>query len=143
MTIVEVKSREEALAVALIRNECRKYLTGNRRAISASEQLSFYSNIPARFSLYMVRVMGIPCGYAVIRGTDDGDCLTGCLIDSFRGRGWGRVMFSRLVEMADKPILNVLKTNKRAVNLYLSLGFKVYRKTAKLLYMRYDKNTTT
>lgn len=143
MTVAKVKTQEEALAVALIRNECRKYLTGNKNSIGVMEQLEFFHNMPAGTSLYLIKHLEMPCGYALIRNEGKSKCITGCLIKEFRGYGIGRKLFQWLTCRAGpNVILNVLKSNKRAVQLYFSLGFKVYKKSKTLLFMRYDRHST-
>ena len=53
--------------------------------------------------------------------------LTGVIDESNRGKGFGRQLFLDLIEEAKKNTnkihLEVLDTNKRAINLYKSLGF--------------------
>lgn len=140
MTVDPVKTLEEAFAVALIRNECRLFLTGNRKAITTSEQEDFFVWTPSGITLYIVRSIGVPCGYALIRKDGKRRWITGCITKRYRGIGLGRRLFMHLRRAAgNNAVLSVLRSNKRAIRLYRSLGFVVYRKTQKLLYMRLRK----
>ena len=133
-----VETAAEALAVALIRNECRRWMTHNTHALDVKQQMDFLNHElrrrrPApRFCLLIVEGRRapedwIPMGYAVLRRDRRRLWLTGGLATPFRGQGHGRWLFTtllRLAEVADwEPWLEVRKSNRRALRLYQSLGY--------------------
>lgn len=143
MTLEPVITYEEALAVALIRNECCRWMTGNSKRLTVGEQLAFFAKIQKSngWCFLLARNERVPCGYAIIRKLDKNRaCLTGGLAECFRGEGLGKMLFKRILSWCEvvafgKPWLEVLRTNRRAINLYRSLGFTVTRKTRRTLEM--------
>lgn len=73
-------------------------------------------------------------GYAWYRWSE-GDALSGfgiCISRAFQGQGVGRLLMTRLLEIAETvgpPVmtLTVQRANARAVQLYQSMGFQVVR----------------
>jgi GNAT superfamily N-acetyltransferase len=134
--IFEVQSGVQALAVALIRNECREFMTNDTSALDVGRQLEFYRKLQKPKSASTLYIMFtahecfVPCGYGILkRGPGRKVCLTGGLAKPFRGQGLGKALFQGLINIATKkhlrPWLTVLRSNQRAVRLYLKLGFKI------------------
>lgn len=144
-----VETATEALAVALIRNECRRWMTRNTRALDVGQQLEFFRNTRRRRPRHLLLVveraettlrptrtrrMGdsamewVPAGYAVLRREGRQIWLTGGLAAPFRGRGLGRQIFTKLTQIVEivkkEAWLEVRKSNRRALRLYRSLGFE-------------------
>lgn len=144
MMVSRVKTYEEALAVALIRNECRQWMTNNNCLIGVGEQLAFFKKIRSgrcRMFLFIVREDGEPIGYGVLKINRNRACLTGGLAEVFRGKGLGKKLFRTLRDMAvllnKKPWLTVLRSNMKAVRLYTHLGFHITKATKRLYTMEY------
>lgn len=142
MIVTPVKTQTEALAVALIRNECRQWMTHNSKELTVGAQLSFFANMPSGLRLFAVFKGRTPIGYAVIRTEKEKAWLTGGLAEPFRGNGFGKQLFARLLELCamakKRPWLSVLRSNSRAIHLYQSLGFTTVRTTKRLLVMKHD-----
>jgi len=65
--------------------------------------------------------------------------LTGVIDESVRGKGFGKKLFSSLIDeskkMCNSTLLEVLTTNQVAQSLYKSLGFAEVSKTDKVITM--------
>jgi ribosomal protein S18 acetylase RimI-like enzyme len=143
MTLEHVTSYEEAYTVALIRNECREWMTLDREVLDVKRQKEFYEGLKDRRNifLFIVREHAEPCGYAVMQIEGKRACLTGGLALPYRGKGLGRQLFTMLIANAQRrrlqPWLEVLKTNERAIGLYKSLGFKTVGSDSRVMLMDY------
>lgn len=110
-------SKDDLNTLRLIRNRCRKYMTRHTDHISLAEQFEWGSTFKGK--VYIVEE-GYPIGYGVIQN----NLVTGAILPPFRGKGKGRELFKFLISQCVGEVgLEVLETNKRAYNLYKSLGF--------------------
>lgn len=138
-----VKDHTEALAVAMIRNECRHWMTNDTSALDVARQYEFFDKIrnDSKLWLFIAFLEGVPCGYGVLKLHRNKACLTGGLATPFRGRGIGKQLFSMLrcaaCDMGRKPWLTVLRSNERAVRLYIKLGFHITKATKDIYTMEY------
>lgn len=125
-----------------IRNECSQFMTNNPNKISLYSQIKWFINLPENLTPYIFYKEGIPVGYGIIKINDNRALLTGGIKENSRGLGLGKELFSLLIYESEKldktPTLDVLKTNKRAINLYSSLGFKVIKEEQGIYVM--EKN---
>lgn len=146
LTIEVVKTIDQALIIALVRNECCKWMTGNQKVIDVGQQEKFFKRLTKshEFCAYLFRFNGNPCGYGIMRFECNEVLLTIGLAKHYRNRGLGavaiRLMMGIFCDYAIK--LSVLKSNRRAIRLYKKLGFKIVRKTRKQLHMRHENDTT-
>lgn len=150
VTLHRVVTPTQALAAALIRNECCQWMTGNSRKRSVGSQLKWFSAKPANLDLYLVfdGETVNPVGYAVIQlkgGTwkDGAWWLTGGIAAHKRGQGYGKALFQYLIAACGMGVngdiwLSVLKTNRRAISLYKKLNFVTKKTTKRLFVMQYD-----
>lgn len=141
MKLVPVSTPERALAVALIRNECRKYMTHDTTALSVKRQIQFFNHTLAKKGIYVfvAKHKRMPIGYAVLRLVNDAVWITGGLANGFRGKGLGKQLFKSILRLAPRPVwLDVRRSNKRAIHLYLKLGFRIIRSTRRLLVMKFE-----
>ena len=127
----------------LIRNECRLFMTNNQKEISVTQQEKWFNELTEDVMPFLVINSDKFIGYAVIKIDGNETLLTGGLIESFRGQGYGRIIFQKLIDLSIEinkiPTLNVLKNNERAIKLYSSLGFKVINENDKIYIMRFEK----
>lgn len=118
----------------VIRNEssCKDNMTRCREEITPEMQKKWYESLPENIIPYIFIVIEYgaivyPCGYGLITVEDDNSILTGVIDKMFRGNGYGRELFTKLIEIAKtkskKISLEVLETNYPAKKLYESLGF--------------------
>ena len=116
-----------------IRNNYKDYMTRFRDEITPEMQKNWYENLPENINPYIFiacehGVVIYPFGYGMIQYEDGKSLLTGAIEDRYRGKGYGRKLFLKLIdlseEMDNKIFLEVLDTNTVALNLYKSLGFK-------------------
>lgn len=120
--MIHVSTVDQAQRVRGIRNACRYYMTRNQRVISAEQQAMWFSLLPNSVQLYLLDDVG----YGFVRTDDGRSWLTGGLVPEARGRGLGESLFHSLVEASPAlPMLEVLRDNVPAFNLYRKLGFVV------------------
>jgi len=81
-----------------------------------------------------------PVGYGHL-DYDDGRMWLGmCVFDSYVGRGYGKLIFETLIDNRESHSLHLTvdKDNFKAINLYLSNGFKIYKQTERIFYCKLD-----
>jgi GNAT superfamily N-acetyltransferase len=81
-----------------------------------------------------------PVGYGHL-DYDDGKMWLGmCVFDSYVGKGYGKLIFETLIDNRENHSLHlsVDKNNFKALNLYLSNGFKIYKQTEKIFYCKLE-----
>lgn len=73
-------------------------------------------------------------GYGHLDYEDEKLWLGMCVFDSFVGKGYGRLILKKLIENRNgrELYLSVDKENFKAINLYLSEGFRIYSQTEKI-----------
>lgn len=130
-----------------IRNLCKDFMTRNTSMISEEQQKKWYSTLDKdNNKLYLLHkihhgVIIEPVGYGYIRVEDGFVLLTGGLIESERGKGYGSTLFNYLVQNSKSfnlPIkLEVLKTNMVAFSVYNKIGFRVIGDDGKVIKMEY------
>jgi ribosomal protein S18 acetylase RimI-like enzyme len=147
LVMVPVRTENDVERLRQIRNVCKDFMTRNTSEISYEQQQNWYKNINKEFNkLYLLHkiyygVVGEMIGYGYIRVEDGVVLLTGGLIESERGKGYGSVLFENLVKNSEPfnlPIkLEVLKTNMKAFAVYNKIGFRVTADDGKIIKMEY------
>lgn len=129
-----------------IRNEssCRENMTRCSEEITPEMQKKWYESLsenvtPYIFVIIEYGVVVYPCGYGLITIEDGNAMLTGVIEKDYRGKGYGRDLFSKLIKIAktksDKVSLEVLATNYAAKKLYESLGFVPTKQNNNTIFM--------
>lgn len=129
-----------------IRNEssCKENMTRYREEITVEMQEKWYNTLPENITPYIFVIIehGVivyPCGYGLIATNDGNSMLTGVIDKQYRGMGYGKELFSKLIDIAktksDKVSLEVLTTNTIAKKLYESLGFVEVSQNNNVVYM--------
>jgi len=120
-----------------VRNSVMLNMTGNNQFIGYTQQQKWFDTLDHdNFKVFLFWVddypVGHPAGYGIVRQEGGRVLLTGALVEEFRGKGYGRQLFTLLTRFAIKrwgsASLDVLATNKPALSLYKSLGFVETRK---------------
>lgn len=142
-----IKNENDVETLREIRNACKNFMTRNTSTITPEQQQTWYANVDKdKNNLYLVERMSCgviidTIGYGYVRVEDDSVLLTGGLVESTRGQGYGSRLFELLLQESKKfnlPIkLEVLKTNMRAFAVYNKLGFRVVSDDGKILKMEY------
>ncbi|NPA32093.1 MAG: ribosomal protein S18-alanine N-acetyltransferase, partial [Aquificae bacterium] len=94
---------------------------------------SFEKEFENRFSeRFVLESDGKVVGYVILWVVgDEATVMSFALDEDFRGKGLGRFLLSSAIRelrgRVRRVILDVRKTNVRAINLYRSLGFRVVR----------------
>jgi len=114
------------------RNDSKHYMTRFRGEITPEMQTSWYDSIPENINPYIFivgehGVVFYPVGYGTVNLENKSAMITGVISQSERGKGYGRKLFTALVEEAEKMTkkvsLEVLETNTIGITLYESMGF--------------------
>jgi ribosomal protein S18 acetylase RimI-like enzyme len=144
---LEMTTISHAQIIRKIRNECKDYMTRSSEYITEEQQEKWFNNLDADttkvylmyFSFHGVVFETLGFGYC--KNDDNETYLTGGLKEAYRGKGYGRMLFSHLLEQAktfNMPVtLEVLNTNTKAENLYKSLGFVEISRNDKVTKMEY------
>jgi ribosomal protein S18 acetylase RimI-like enzyme len=74
-----------------------------------------------------------PIGFGVVRLIDGKYWLTGGLLEKERAKGYGQILFQKLVEVtpSNEVWLDVLTTNKVGQHVYQKLGFREVERSKK------------
>ncbi len=128
---------EEALALALIRNECRHMMTNDQREISPPEQKKWFETFYARQDPLKYRVWVLKenhlghdaaIGYFAAKEEEDGFYITEGVLEAKRGMGAGSFMLRVLISeenFKDKPIYaDIFKSNHTSIRLHEKFDFK-------------------
>lgn len=134
-----IKNVLDALVLKNIRNDCRFFMTSDISEIGILREINWYfkhylkENKKDSLYCYLFKVDGDDLGFAKIRKDENKYWITGGLKKSRRGRGEGKILFSLMLDkLSGKKVwLEVLETNRVALNLYKKLGFKPQRKIIK------------
>jgi len=147
LIMVPVKTESDVEILRQIRNVCKNFMTRNTDEISYEQQQNWYKNLNKEnnklFLLHKIYygVAAEIVGYGYIRIEDGTVLLTGGLIESERGKGYGQILFEYLVKNSEQfnlPIkLEVLKTNMKAFAVYNKIGFRVIGDDGKIIKMEY------
>ena len=81
-----------------------------------------------------------PVGYGHLDYEDGRMWLGMCVFDSYVGKGYGKSILKTLIDTRENHSLHLTvdKDNFKAINLYLSNGFKVYKQTEKIFYCKLE-----
>lgn len=145
LVLKKIETLEEALILRNIRNECREFMTRDTSYISEEQQKRWYANLKPDFKIFLLYsvelgVISSPIGYGLLREEGDSVLISGGLVESERGKGYGSILFNYLIKnVKDKKIkLEVLKSNTRAFVIYNNLGFRVVNDDGELITMEYN-----
>lgn len=135
------------MALRKVRNSCREFMTNDQRYIGILRQLIWYVTVlrPRTLQETMNAFLkfnteGEAIGYGLISSDGKKEWITGGLIPEYRSLGKGKELFLTLIQLCKKtPYLEVLKTNKPAIKLYKSIGFKEVKDNGNILIMKYAK----
>ena len=141
-----VTTQAEAEILRTIRNECREYMTRNTDYITPEQQQEWFKTAHKKYELYIAYaiehgVAVLDAGFGVVHKNEKESLLTGGLLQEYRDKGLGKVIFKFLLDQCPKllPIrLEVLKSNTRAFKTYEALNFKVTGEDSRLFYMEYE-----
>lgn len=142
-----IKTQDEVFLLRNIRNECREFMTRDTTYITVEQQQKWYEKNKNNKSikLYLLHLVELgvitsPIGYGLIREEDGYYLISGGLIKTCRGFGYGSILFDYLIKNTDTnfPIkLEVLKSNIKAFSIYNKLGFRVVNDDGKIITMEY------
>lgn len=150
--IFPVKTEHELQSVRKIRNQCKHFMTRYNEDITEKQQSEWFEKLDHDMNWLFIfnkiyhGVIVDSIGYGFNRIENNSILLTGGLIESERGKGYGRALFSFLLEHAKAfklPIkLEVLKNNIPAKKLYESLGFISINENESSIKMEYKNDST-
>lgn len=142
-----VKNDADIETVRNHRNACREFMTRNTEYITSVQQANWYKKLDKEFNklfiLYKMHHGAVleDIGYGYIRVENDEVLLTGGITSNERGKGYGYILFSRMVMFStgyNLPIrLEVLKTNAAGIATYKKVGFKTIDEDENIFKMEY------
>jgi ribosomal protein S18 acetylase RimI-like enzyme len=145
-----VESFEDAISMRVLRNQCREFMTNDTSYLTVSTQRVWFSNIywpeykKGNLRAYLGRGLFLDEAYGLCRVGVGVVWLSGGVAEEVRGQGYGRQLFTFLVEQSrehwpEREVwLDVKAENTAACNLYRSLGFQEieYNSMKNILVMR-------
>jgi len=145
MELVPVTEIKDVETLRTVRNECRMFMTRNQNELSVMDQAKWWGTLDtSKYQPFLVvNRWGFAEGFAAMAYEDDTVWVTAGLLPSSRGKGLGRAVFEELIRRArvqgyKRVMLDVLKTNIPAKNLYVKLGFTLTDETPTTLVMCRD-----
>lgn len=129
-----------------LRNSCREYMTRSRDEILPEQQKEWFNSLSDNLIPYVYIIDSKPSGYGIIVYQNDCAFLTAALEENIRGQGFGRKIFSDLIDIAKQKVnkicLEVLKSNTRARKLYESLGFVEVNRNDIVIFLEKEYDTS-
>jgi len=109
----------------ILRNECREFMTHDQREFGLRQQFGFWLyHQTLGYRVYLLRQGDTPVAYGIIHHDKGFDWISGGVAAAWRGKGYGKAIFSFLTNLAAKPAyLDVFWQNIKARNLYRRLGW--------------------
>lgn len=152
LLFTKIESLSDAQVMRQIRNDCREYMTKSTVYISEENQKNWFNNLDQdkikMFLMWNVHhgVIFEIMGFGYCRNVDDETYLTGGILENYRNKGYGKKLFSHLLEEAKsfntKITLEVLNSNARAEKVYRSIGFVPVYKDDRIMKMEYKNDST-
>lgn len=146
-----VQTLADAQIMREIRNNCREYMTKSTVYITDKQQEFWFENIDKlKIKMFLMHLSyhGVAfntIGFGYCRTDDDETYLTGGILEQYRGKGYGRILFKHLLDAAKefntRITLDVLNTNTRAEKLYRSIGFVPFAKSEMITRMEYKNDS--
>lgn len=128
----EVLNLNDSEILRLVRNQCYEFMTSHNKPITYQEQIDWFKSKIGNKKVFLIYILvgsfESLCGYGLIAYDNNEARLTGCILNEYRGRGLGELLFKSLIDMIDDNLtisLDVLIDNERALTLYKKLGFKI------------------
>lgn len=129
LTVKPLKTLEEALAVAAIRNGCRKLMTGSQEEISPARQREWFQNEYTTQSAYRVWILrdrdGLR-GYFAAKEARNGYAITEAIDPVHQGKGLGRFLLNRMIQETFSQSLlyaEIFNHNTPSIKLHAGAGF--------------------
>lgn len=147
----EVLTLSDAQIMREIRNNCRDYMTKSSAYISEKQQEFWFKSLDkSRMRMFLMHLSyhGVAfntIGFGYCKNDKDETYLTGGLLEQYRGKGYGRILFNHLLNAAKefntKITLDVLNTNTKAEKLYRSIGFVPFAQDEMITKMEYKNDS--
>ena len=141
MSFKLVDSISDAMHVRKLRNSCRLDLTNAQNHIGFVQQLRWYfgkyrrDRRDASYRVFLLYEEKMAVGFGALALRDGQMFVTECVAAEFRGRGHGRLILERLIQIAnaeDRDLMaEIWATNSRSVHLHESAGFELVARTMK------------
>lgn len=116
-------------------------MTRDQSEIGVLRQMWWWLTRGPKVLPFLLEEAGHATGYGIILADGDEGWLSGGLLPDARDRGLGTLLFTGLCRHAKReslrPVLEVLKSNPRAEQVYRKLGFVQIRETDKVYIMEY------
>lgn len=131
---VRVEDKDSLLALMIIRNEVRSFMTGSQEQISWKQQKEWFANLDhnlVKIWLYG-ETPGRWLGYGQLRiepGTPSFGVSSHAVTESARGKGYGEEILKDIIRHAkdfncDAMRAEIFKSNAASLGLVYKLGYK-------------------
>lgn len=136
-----------AESMRVVRNACREFMTRNTHEITVEDQREWFTSLdrdtqPFIGVVSMGHAGAETIAYGLLRLVENKWWLSGGLLPTWRGQGYGRQLFAELTRRVHArrrtAWLEVRKSNGTAERLYRSLGFIVIEDLGEILVMKQD-----
>ncbi len=132
-------SLSDAMIVRRLRNSCARYMTNAREPIGRWAQTRWYLShyrgaVKAqRFRVYLFSAAGEPVGYGALLLKAGELHVTECVAAEQRGRGVGRAILDRLIDVAGSEgrdlVAEIWTSNQPSIGLHEKAGFVLEKTT--------------
>jgi RimJ/RimL family protein N-acetyltransferase len=136
-----VNSLRDALIVRKMRNSCRDYLTNFRGHLGHWQQIRWYLKDYRRavrsssYRIFLFSANDEPVGYGALQLVDDSLYVTECVETQYRGKGFGKAILARMIEIAREEkrrlVAEIWASNQQSIALHLKAGFVFQSSRAK------------
>lgn len=141
---------DDAQVMRVIRNECKDYMTRDTSFITEEQQEKWFSQLDLdNIKMFLMHICyhGAAIdtiGFGYCRRENDEVYVTGGLRPDSRDKGYGKLLFTYLVEQSKsfdcRITLEVLNSNSRAKRLYEKIGFYNIDKNDRITKMEHKND---
>lgn len=139
MRMVPLTSLEEALVLASIRNECRRWMTNYSHEIKTADQIRWFSEFyltqcPVSYRVWLLKENQSEnesiIGYFAAKEVEEGFYITEGVSQKKRGIGAGKFILNSMLNLEcfkKKTIYaDILNSNSVSIHFHEKFGFKEY-----------------
>jgi L-amino acid N-acyltransferase YncA len=135
LTIEPLSHLEEALELALVRNQCRLMMTQDQKEIIPIEQKKWFETFyceqdPKHYHVWLLKESGKIIGYFAAKEGGEGFYVTEAIREKQRGQGLGsfllKTMIGHKLFIGRTLFADIFKDNIASIQLHKKYGFVVY-----------------
>jgi L-amino acid N-acyltransferase YncA len=133
LTIEPLRRLEEALELAVVRNQCRLTMTQDQREIFPEDQKKWFEMVytqqsPISYRVWLLKEMGFVIGYFAAKESLEGVYITEGIKEDQRGRGRGSFLLQGMINQEEFRgqilLADILIRNTASIQLHQKFGFR-------------------